>query len=286
MRCLPMLAALGALLAVGCSSDADDSPTPSPPQPSSEACSGPGYAEEHDEQRVDVVRATLVDQDGEPLADELVQVCGLNVCVNDITDPDGDVSVQVMADILLPAFKFGEGRVSARFAWILPNEGDVDLGVVRSVRLPPLEDAVPLTPGSRVRSGGLTLELAADATVKIDKLTFRDPAEHGLRAVRVPLESAPAVVREGPELEIVFAATPVETRFCPPAALSIDNHLGWPAGTDVEVWLHGVDIAEEWAPYGGWAQVSAARVSDDGERIETTEPGLPVLGVLGFRRAP
>ncbi|MFO7181366.1 MAG: hypothetical protein DIU78_021870, partial [Pseudomonadota bacterium] len=76
------------------------------------------------------------------------------------------------------------------------------------------------------------------------------------------------------------------TRFCPPAALSIDNHLGWPAGTDVEVWLHGVDIAEEWAPYGGWAQVSAARVSDDGERIETTEPGLPVLGVLGFRRAP
>src|SRR5690606_7622431 len=115
---------------------------------------------------------------------------------------------------------------------------------------------------------------------------FREPEEQGLRAVRVPLDSAPPVVAEGPELEIVIAATPVDTRFCPPALLTIDNELDWSPGTDVEVWLHGVDISQEWAPYGGWAKVSDAHVSDDGERIETTEPGLPVLGVLGFRRAP
>ena len=46
-----------------------------------------------------------------------------------------------------------------------------------------------------------------------------------------------------------------------------------------------MDITEEWAPYGDWAKIAGAVVSDDGERIETTEPGLPVLGVLGLRRA-
>jgi hypothetical protein len=31
--------------------------------------------------------------------------------------------------------------------------------------------------------------------------------------------------------------------------------------------------------------VSSASVSSDGERIETKDPGLPVLGVLGFKHA-
>ena len=148
-----------------------------------------------------------------------------------------------------------------------------------------MNTSVAIAAGETAEYDGFSLSVATDAKVQIDGISFRTDQEKGLRAVRVPLDSAPDVVGEGPDLELVYAATPVETRFCPPAQLSIDNSEGWAPKTKLEVWLHGVDIAEEHAPYGGWGLVSAAEVSADGERIETTEPGLPVLGVLGFKRA-
>jgi hypothetical protein len=226
-----------------------------------------------------------VDLEGEPVSNELVQVCGLDLCTNGQSGADGGVVITPAQQFLEPAFKFGEGRESARFASLLPDERELDLGVVRTVRLPDVETAVPLVAGDKVEYGGFALTLAPGTEIWIDPLSFRSPLEKGLRAVLVPLELAPDVVAEGPGLELVYATTPVETRFCPAAGLAIDNTEGWAPGANVEVWLHGVDIAEEWAPYGGWARVSEARVSDDGERIETTDPGLPVLGVLGFRRA-
>jgi hypothetical protein len=99
----------------------------------------------------------------------------------------------------------------------------------------------------------------------------------------VPLELAPEVIAQGPGFEIVYAATPNGTEFCPPAKVSIPNDNGWDAGTEVEVWLHGVDIEEEWAPYGGWALVSDARVTEDGTQIDTLD-GIRFFGVLGFKR--
>ena len=236
-------------------------------------------------QQVDAVEARLVDLDGEPVGAELVQVCGLDLCTNGKSGSDGRVSMTLGQRFLEPAFKFGEGRVSARFAQLLPDEAELDLGEVRTVRLPELDTAVPLMAGDTAAYDGFELELAAESEIRIDGLSFRTAEERGLRAVTVPIADAPDVVAEGPGLELVWAATPVETHFCPPAALSVPNSEGWAAGTDVEVYLHGVDITEEWAPYGGWAKVSDAVVSDDGERIVTTEPGLPVLGVLGLRRA-
>lgn len=246
---------------------------------------GPGYREAGEAQQVDTVQARLVDLDGEPVESELVQVCGLDLCTNGKSGVDGRVSMALGQKFLEPAFKFGEGRVSARFASLLPDETEIDLGEVRTVRLPALASAVPLEAGSTVSYDDFELTLAEKAEITIDGLSFRSAEERGLRAVAVPVADAPDVVAAGPGLEIVWAATPVETRFCPPAALSVPNSESWAPGTEVEVYLHGVDITEEWAPYGGWAKVSGAVVSDDGERIETTDPGLPVLGVLGLRRA-
>jgi hypothetical protein len=286
MSCRVLVAALCAVV-IGCGSDPVDKPDPSgSPVPSGTGdCKGPGYREDGESQQVDSVTAELVDLDGEPVSDELVQVCGLDLCTNGKSGRDGRVSMALGNEFLEPAFKFGEGRVSARFAQLLPREPELELGVVRTVRLPDVTTSVPLVAGETAEYDGLSLTIADDAEVQIDGISFRTDAEKGLRAVRVPVESAPDVVGEGPGLELVYAATPVETHFCPPAALSVENSEGWAPGTDVEVWLHGVDIAEEFAPYGGWGLVSAAKVSADGERIETTAPGLPVLGVLGFRRA-
>lgn len=285
MSCRVLVAAFAGALLLSCGGDPAE-PEPAEPKPSGAAeCKGPGYREPGEAQRVDSVSAELVDLDGEPVSDELVQVCGLDLCTNGKSGRDGRVAMSLGTEFLEPAFKFGEGRVSARFAQLLPAEPDLELGVVRTVRLPDVSSSVPIAAGTTAEFEGFAVSVAEDAKIQIDGLSFRTDSEKGLRAVRVPLDGAPAVVAEGPGLELVYAATPVETRFCPPAALSVPNSEGFAPGADVEVWLHGVDIAEDFAPYGGWGLVSAAKVSADGERIETTEPGLPVLGVLGFKRA-
>lgn len=245
---------------------------------------GPGYRSDAEPQRVTAVSAQLVDLDDQPLGLEFVQVCGTDICIQGKSTESGKVLVSPGQDMTLPAFKFGEGKTSPRFARLLPNQPNIDFGVVHSVRLPPFGEGAPLVAGKSASAGGLTLTPAASSAIKIDKLTFGEAEEQALRAVQVPIAQATDLIDESLGLELLYAATPTSTQFCPPAALAIENSEGWEPGTAVEVLLHGVEIDEEWAPYGGWAKVSEAVVSDDGTQIETTEPGLPLLGVLGFRR--
>jgi hypothetical protein len=245
---------------------------------------GPGYTDDSVPQRVDAVSAQLVDLDEQPLSFEFVQVCGTDICIQGKASESGSVLVGPRQDMTKPAFKFGEGKVTPRFARLLPNEANIDFGIVHSVRLPELGSGVALVAGKPASSGGLTLSPEAGSLVRIDKLTFGEADEQKLRAVQVPLDRAGDLTDPELGLELLYAATPTSTEFCPPVALAVDNTEGWVPGTEVEVLLHGVEIEEIWAPYGGWAKVSDARVSDDGARIETTEPGLPLLGVLGFRR--
>lgn len=281
----PLFLLLAATLMHGCSSEpaAEDDATPLPVPTTS--CAGPGYAEATLPQFVSSVSAKLVDQAGDPVANELVQVCGVDLCVAGESNAAGGVLLGPMQAIKKPAFKFGEGKHSARFAWLLPPDTEeVDLGTVRTVLLPPLGSGAALTPGEEASSGGLTLLPPARGAIRFDRLTFRSDEERLLRAVRLDASAAPPVVTSELGFEIVYAATPVDTAFCPPAELRIENSEGWAAGTEVEVWLHGVQVEQEWAPYGGWAKVSTARVSADASRIETSEGGLPFLGVLAFKR--
>ncbi|HET9955031.1 MAG TPA: hypothetical protein VFQ61_11030 [Polyangiaceae bacterium] len=246
---------------------------------------GPGYQTDESPQDVRRVTAKLLDASGAPLAQELVQVCGLDICVSGKTGNDGSIAIQTQQAIKRPALKFGEGLNSARFAWLIPkSEPEFDAGEVRGVRLPSLGESVPLSAGETATQGGLSLKLAAGTSIAIDVLTFQKPAEKGLRAVRVPLDEAPEAVPRDRGFELLYAATPTETHFCPPAELSVENSENWEPGTEVEVFLHGVDVRQEFAPYGEFAKVSDARVSEDGKSIVTTEPGLPVLGVLAFKR--
>ncbi len=244
---------------------------------------GPGYADNVEQQLVDSVSARLVDLDEQPVANEAVQLCGVDVCRNGKTTSTGGVTISSGELFRKPAFKPGEGLVTARFALLLPTEAEVDLGTVHTVRLPAPGNGARLVPGEAAVSAGLSLELDATGRVVIDQLTFRSEDEQQLRAVRLLPEALPELVPKELGLELLFAASPTEAVFCPPAKLTIPNSEGWEADTDVQVYLHGVGIEEAWAPYGGWAPVASARVSADGARIETTE-GLPVLGVLGFKR--
>ena len=87
----------------------------------------------------------------------------------------------------------------------------------------------------------------------------------------------------GAGLDAIFALAPVGAVVCPPATLELPNTPGYPAGSEVELLIHGADVEEEWAPYGLWRVVATGRVDDAGERIATIDGGLPVISAVGVR---
>jgi len=69
--------------------------------------------------------------------------------------------------------------------------------------------------------------------------------------------------------------------------VTVPNDPMWAAGTDVEFYIHSVDVGQDWAPYAGWAKVSDGKVSADGKTISTAAgQGLPVLEVFGIQKKP
>lgn len=238
-------------------------------------------------QDFELLDALVVDLDGNPLAGVRAQACGINLCLKGQTGADGTVTIDIVEQLDRPAFKYGLG-LYAEFAYPLPNEPIHHVGTQVTATFPDPSTSVPLEPGTDVTSGGVTLKLPAEMNeIAIDPFDFDTDALRGFRAVRIPIDKAPAAVDPTYGFELLYALTPVGTELCPRATLSVPNDLGWPPATAVEVFLHGVDVVQKWAPYGGWAKVSDGHVSDDG-RVVTTDPdeGIPVLSVIAIRRNP
>jgi hypothetical protein len=291
------LLGVGLALALGCSSETGNAVTPpndggTPPDggdsaPPPECAEGPGYGQATPKQFVQGIGATVVDLDGQPAAGELAQVCGTDLCINGTTDGYGSVAIPVNQELTKPAFKYGLGVAVAKFALLLSTEPEQDLGTIVTARFPDLGTGVKLEPGKSATSSGVTLELAPDAVIDLNLLDFRTDEEQSFRAVQIPAGQAPAAVDPSLGLELVYATTPVETTFCPHASLTVPNSLAWEPGTPVEFFVHGIVIDEAWAPYGGWGKVSDGAVSADGASVVTDEAGgIPILSVIGIRRAP
>jgi hypothetical protein len=300
--------ALFALTVSGCSSPSagtpsgthqpsktDAAPTTKPdaaPPPSdaavAPACHGPGYAGSPTKQQFSHLSATVVDVDGKPVSDVIAQACGTNICLNGTTASNGTVIIDDDVGMTKPAFKYGGGQAYVRFA--LPLSGsavDVDLGNEVTFPFDPAAAGAPLVPGKAAVSNGVTLTVSPD-TVSItpDPFDFDTPDLKKFRAVEVPIGKAPGAVDTTLDFGMLVALTPSATVLCPAAALSVPNSPGWAAGSRVELFLHGIDVGEEWAPYGGWAKVSGGAVSRDGMTIETDpDGGLPALSVVGIRLA-
>lgn len=254
-------------------------------------CSGPGYAGTREKAvvRFKHLSATVVDGAGGPIPHLIAQACGTNICLNGTTDGSGHVEINNAVTVTKAAFKYGDGATYVRFA--LPLQGpavDVDLGAQATFAFDPPERGVPMTPGTEATSRGVTLTLPSDLDpVDPDPFDFPTADLKKFRAVEVPVAGAPAAVDASLGFGLILALTPSDTVLCPAAKLTAPNSPGWPPGTRVEFFLHGIDVGEEWAPYGGWAKVSGGTVSSDGTTVET-EPGggLPQLSVVGVRRIP
>lgn len=249
------------------------------------SCHAPGYGGGEPAQMITSVTGTITDVDGAPIAGLPVSITGLNLSFPGQTAADGMVTVSVSAGAGLkaPAFRYGDGVTYPRL--LVPLKHPMSA-------LPPLVTAknpasgAALTAGTTATSGDLTLIVAAGAAVTIDELSFDTADRQALRAVTLPAARL-AEVTGGLGFDLVIAAGPAQTMFCPPAAARVPNTLSWPAGTKVEFWVLGGDVLQLWAPYGGWTKVSDGVVSDDAQSIVTAPGGgLPVLDVIGIRSAP
>ncbi|MBK8994367.1 MAG: hypothetical protein IPM35_01250 [Myxococcales bacterium] len=261
----------------------------------------PGFPSSDTDHAIEEVTGTVLDLAGAPAAGVPAQVCGLDVCLYGSTTDQGVVcnpdktSGLCIPGILpdagttfkRPAFKYGDGIGYVRFAQLLPtNVSKYALGDVVTAKLPDPAQGVALAGGSSATSNGVTLTLAAGTKIKFDELTFDTEELQKFRAVELPMAKAPPAVDSAAGFEILVGTTPIESDFCPHATLSVPNTPGWPAGTEVEFWIHGVTASEGWwAPYGGWAKVSGGKVSADGKSVVTNDgEGVPSLSVFGVKK--
>ncbi len=284
------LVALGALVSlVGCSGE-ESPPLPDPNQGGSPSggsggmavasCpDGPEPTTDTDTVRVGVVDGQIVDENGDTASAGLVQICGKNICINANVNDTGALHAVIDKDMDAPACKYGNGRTFGKLA--LPiGGGDTDLGTLTTVHLPSFGEGMPLTPGETATSAGVSLTLTDNARVEIDTLTYEDETEYGFRAALVP-DDALAKLDQG--FVLAFTLAPLETRICPSPSLTIENSIGLTPGSALELFIHGLDVLEEWAPYAGWEKVGEGQVSDDGATLDFAQ-GVPLLTAIGIRQ--
>ncbi len=266
-------------LCLACSSEPLDGEEENPPECEASEVE-PSLAEA---QYVGAVTATVLDVGGDPLpSDPLVQVCGLDLCINADTASDGSVSVGVDQEMKLPALKFGDGLTSGKLALPLPPPTDeVEVGTVRTPVLPASGD--PIVAGGSARSNGVELTIEDGAVVDFDTLVYQTDDEQAFRAAPLLPEDAPDGFDQGFGFDLYFALAPLETEFCPPAGLSVPNLAELEPGAEVEFFIQGLEVDERHAPYAGFAPVAEGRVSDDGTTIAIESGGLSALSLIAIR---
>ena len=278
-------ACLSALLVVSCGSSAPltDMAISAPPS----VCTAPGYASDSSAIEIDEVDAQLRDPSGASVPNLLVQVCGLDVCVNGTTNIAGKTSVTPQVTLLRPAFKYGDGFLYAKLAAPLGPEARQDLGQLVALPLPDYADGAAFPragKASKITNGDVTLILAGGALISHDLLTYTEDSELVFRSVPIPLSDSARAADPSLGFELAYGLAPVSTTLCPAAELRVTNRLAWAANSAVEVFVQGLEVDEKWAPYGGWVKVADATVSLDGSSIQTTSGGIPILSSIALRR--
>jgi hypothetical protein len=228
--------------------------------------------------QVDQVSGQLVDEEGQPTPDAHLQVCAKNVCYDATLGSSAQFDESYDEEMDAPACKFGDGKGWGKLALALEG-GTSDVGTLTVVTLPSLAQGAELAAGVVASSGSVSLTLSDDARVEIDELTYEDESEWVFRAA--PFSEA-VLAELGQDFALGFSLAPHETVICPAPALSIENTADLEAGATLELFVHGLDVSEEWAPYAGWEKVGEGEVSEDGATLEFPD-GVPVLTAIGVR---
>ncbi len=245
-------------------------------------CKPPGYHVDAEPTAVGEIQAVIHDPRGGAVPMLPIQICGTDQCTYGMTSATGTVDVTPQTKLTLPAFKYGDGFDFAELA-IQLVKGKQNLGALVALPLPDYADGATFPDSGEVTNGDLTLVIAAGTTIEFDHLSYAD-SELVFRTVAIPVAESQKALDSSFGFELAYAAAPLGTTFCPPARLSLKNKPKWPAGTEVELFVQGVNADEAWAPYGTWTQVAEGSVSRDGSHIDTTSGGITVLSSIAVRR--
>lgn len=249
---------------------------------------GEDFTDAPDNWDSETVTANVIGIDGEPAAGVLTQICGINICIAIAnTDAGGNVLLDngEVTEMDTPAFKVGDGLDYAKLAHILP-QGMLDHEYEDALAIGMTDTGMAFPIGGEVSGGGVSLLLEADGVAVVDPLLFPEPAQQTFRVMEVPGPLLDQVAEPSVALLAAFGLGPIDTKLCPPAEITVPNTPELDPGTAVDFILHGTEVGEEFAPYGGWARVSGGTVSADGTTIVSNAgEGIPVLGLIGVRLA-
>jgi hypothetical protein len=248
-------------------------------------CEGPGYEGGEQSLMVGVVTASVIDQNGMPAKMTSAQVCGTDICLSETTSDAGTVTVNANQMLKAPAFKYGDGFAYAKV--LVPLEaGDTTFTDIVTAKLPDVGTGDIFQAGASASSNGVIIDIAAGGMAEYDTLVYEDESTWGFRIAEIPLSGNVPWLDPAIGLDAVWGAAPLETVFCPPATVHVPNTPGYNGGSDVEIFILGLDALQHWAPYGKWHKVADAKVSDDGAEIVSVDgQGLPVLSTFGVRLA-
>ncbi|MEZ4293807.1 MAG: hypothetical protein R3B70_02440 [Polyangiaceae bacterium] len=248
-----------------------------------EKCDGPGYGGDEKDVTVGTLKANIIDQNGMPAVQTAAQVCGTDICLAEVTNNAGSVTVVANQSLKKPAFKYGDGYVYAKVA-ILLDGGDATFTDLITAKLPIVDFSDPFASGESVTSGDVTIEIPPEGEAIIDELLYPETADQVFRTAVLPLSTNDPGVDASLDFKAFYGAAPLETVFCPPAKVRVANKAGLEAGAAVEFWIQGLDALQHWAPYGEWVKISDGAVSDDGTEIVTADgQGFPVLSTFAIR---
>ena len=197
---------------------------------------------------------------------------------------NGGLAITFAHTLKAPVFRYGDGLK-------FPSIGvpiDAGMGTIGFVNLyvaPLPAEGVSLTAGASLTSGDLTLTLEPGTTILIDTLNYPTADNQLLRAATQPGNSNFYPDHNWIGLSLLIGVAPAGTVFCPPARLTLVNRNAWPAGTVVELFTQGLDVGEQYAPYGEWLKLGEGTVSSDGTSL-VFGPVVKALGPLAVRKKP
>ncbi|MBM4375364.1 MAG: hypothetical protein FJ095_09790 [Deltaproteobacteria bacterium] len=250
-------------------------------------CVAPSPANPGKKVAVGTVKVTVQDKNGKGLPDALidVQVCGSDLCLYGKSS-DGSYTISNGGKELIdPSLKYGSQSGTQYLFWggALPMGADVDFGVVTAVELGPVGGK--LEKGATVTSNGVSVTFDPNARIEQELLA---PEEPFAAVVFKPTDGKfPQLAASPVDFALIVGMGPADVDVCPPAKLSFPNAAMFPAKATVELWANGVKTYDNWVPYGTWAKVAEAVVSDDGKTVTTLDgKGIPALAAYGVTLKP
>lgn len=223
------------------------------------------------------VDVTVTDQNGDPVADEPLLLCGVDLCSVPVTsDAAGEATLVSPADTLdRPLVKPNNSLNFAKVGY------SYESGTTLSGIFPRIVNSdSAMTAGATVEAGGASLTIPEGGVVVIDELIYLEAPDQTFRGVVVDDQAVVSQIA-GAGFALIVGLGPVDTIFCPGASLSVPNDAGLGANTAVEVLGQELSVFESFGPYGQWNVIAEGVVSADGSTIEIAD--LPVLQTIAIR---